>query len=273
MKVQCSSNHSSRTIQLAKRDSCYGRCHFKVSNPTTPGPGHPVAMALSLQAEIAKKAIGDYFTTSQDLREKLKELQQEINGHHTRTNAFRTGGGVVVAIAGGVCLALAPFTGGTSLLVGGGIAAGAGAATGIGSTIGGIIGDRDHVSRLQDLAQRLQTQAEALVETVVVLIQVAAVQKGLSVEEIARTSIGGLAVLVQIGVSIFAGVKVVVPVATAIVNVAKMTPAMLQSARAAWLAAQQTGIRVVLLTVEGAGPSVVEMGVAASAATASNSRC
>ena len=272
MKVSAQVIIQAGRFKLAKRDSCYGRCQFKVSNPTTPDPGHPVAMALSLQAEIAKKAIGDYFTTSQDLREKLNELQQEINGHHTRTNAFRTGGGVV-AIAGGVCLALAPFTGGTSLLVGGGIAAGAGAATGIGSTIGGIIGDRDHVSRSQDLAQRLQTEAEAVVETVVVLIQVAAVQKGLSVEEIARTSIGGLAVLVQIGVSIFAGVKIVVPVATAIVNVAKMTPAMLQSARAAWLAAQQTGIRVVSLTVEGAGPSVVEMGVAASAATASNSRC
>eukprot|EP00440_Ansanella_granifera_P005504 gb/GFBE01005980.1/.p1 GENE.gb/GFBE01005980.1/~~gb/GFBE01005980.1/.p1 ORF type:complete len:295 (+),score=74.27 gb/GFBE01005980.1/:1-885(+) len=227
-----------------------------------------MAGSLRLQAEIAQQAILDFFKTAEEMQDKLNRLQGEVNGHHVRTNAFRTGGGAA-AIVGGACFLLAPFTGGTSLLVGGAVAAGAGAAAGIGSTVGGMLGDRDHMNRFQDLAKQLQTEAENVAQTVVVLVQMAALQRGMSADEIARTTIAGLSVALQIGTGILAGIEIAIPVSMTIINAAKMTPAMLEAAKASFIAARQAGISVAAVTVEGAGASVVETSMAASALSAS----
>lgn len=111
------------------------------------------ACESSLRASNMPKAV------EASLREVVREckaLKEEIVEHYRATNGVNIGAGVA-GIGAGVCFILAPFTAGSTALIGGAICAGVGLA----ATSSTLLADHifsNHHSRLQQASSRLDAQ-------------------------------------------------------------------------------------------------------------------
>lgn len=132
---------------------------------------------------------GERFIQScREIRLTLETLAASCDEHATSQGKRKTGIGVV-GVGAGVCIVLAPITGGTSLACAGALLSGTGAVAGVSHAIGSYRVNAENRNQLIEQVDRFQAAAESFE---IVFQRAGEVRVEISAEEIARMGLGGV---------------------------------------------------------------------------------
>lgn len=168
-------------------------------------------------ASIAKKTMCDFIKQCSNIRSELHALRSEALDHRHASGRGRLASGTM-GVCGGMLLASTPFTFGMGALVGGIVLGVASAGVGAGTAIGRSQGDRDHVRRLQGLADQLTEKGHAVQKALIDLVQSKLLERGWTERQISQASVGKLANAANVGVGLLGHIEGSVPVSADVLS-------------------------------------------------------